>query len=187
MMNPPSYRNVDDEAVCLATRLKVAQLKVTMVVVGAHSVLALCRFLLLSSSHVVCSPFFFFLREHCRQEREEAKDEARVLRSLRHTCIVSCLDAFIASADLGRTKKLIGASSKQLFIIMEYCDGGNLYTASHTKSKLMPEKLIWRYFIQSLIGTWYEESTTNTTQTHRLTSSDFETKREKIGKVCPVV
>ena len=89
-----------------------------------------------------------------RQEREEAKDEARVLSSLRHRFIVSCLDAFIADNDAagGSSARLAGAAAKQLYIVMEFCDAGNLYLAAHKQRRLLPERLVWRYFIQSLLG-----------------------------------
>ena len=110
-------------------------------------------------AHLQSKPFAMKvvdLHDMNRQEREEAKDEARVLSSLRHKLIVSCLDAFIADAGptgaaAAANRKLVSAA-KHLYIIMEFCSGGTVYAASHKQPRLMPEKLVWRYFIQSLIG-----------------------------------
>ena len=94
-----------------------------------------------------------------KQEREEAKDEARVLSSFRHNLIVACLDAFISSSDNANipSSRSVKENSKLLYIVMEYCEGGTLYSAarrhrSKNNNALLAENLVWKYFIQALIG-----------------------------------
>lgn len=75
--------------------------------------------------------------------REAAVNEVRILASLEHPNIVQYKEAFIEK------------STKNLCIVMEFADGGDLggvvSDAKKGRSKI-PEKDIWKYIIQMLAG-----------------------------------
>ncbi|CAH8856746.1 unnamed protein product [Trichobilharzia szidati] len=69
------------------------------------------------------------------KEREEARKEVSVLSKMNHPNIVQYCDSF--------------EESGWLYIIMEYCDQGDLYTKINKQNGvLMPETLILDYFVQ---------------------------------------
>ena len=77
------------------------------------------------------------------KEQENALNEIRILASIDHPSIVSYKDCFIDRTD------------QTLCIVMEYLAGGDLYhkIAECKKSRaFIPERLIWRYLIQLLLG-----------------------------------
>jgi len=75
--------------------------------------------------------------------RDAAVNECRILASLEHPNIIQYKEAFIEK------------STKNLCIVMEYADGGDLHKivndAKKGKSRI-PEKDVWKYLIQMLAG-----------------------------------
>ncbi|CAH8561103.1 unnamed protein product [Schistosoma curassoni] len=75
------------------------------------------------------------IRKMTLKEREEARKEVSVLSKMNHPNIVQYCDSF--------------EESGWLYIIMEYCDQGDLYTKINKQNGvLMPESLILDYFVQ---------------------------------------
>ena len=71
----------------------------------------------------------------------EYKSEAKLLSSIKSNYVVKYFDSFIDNHNLN--------------ILMEYCDGGDLYQylEKYKKKKIkLKEKTIWQIFIQMLIG-----------------------------------
>ena len=71
----------------------------------------------------------------------EYKSEAKLLSSIKSNYVVKYFDSFIDNHNLN--------------ILMEYCDGGDLYQylEKNKKKKIkLKEKTIWQIFIQMLIG-----------------------------------
>ena len=72
---------------------------------------------------------------------EEYKSEAKLLSSIKSNYVVKYYDSFIENHNLN--------------IIMEYCDGGDLfqYIEKYRKKKIkLKEKIIWQIFIQMILG-----------------------------------
>ena len=72
---------------------------------------------------------------------EEYKSEAKLLSSRKSNYVVKYYDSFIENHNLN--------------IIMEYCDGGDLfqYIEKYRKKKIkLKEKIIWQIFIQMILG-----------------------------------
>ncbi|XP_072040813.1 serine/threonine-protein kinase Nek1-like isoform X1 [Amphiura filiformis] len=70
-----------------------------------------------------------------RKEREESKKEVSVLKKMRHPNIVSYQESFEAEGNL--------------YIVMDYCDGGDLYKAINgRRGILFPEEQIVDWFVQ---------------------------------------
>jgi NIMA (never in mitosis gene a)-related kinase 1/4/5 len=77
------------------------------------------------------------------KEREAAINEVRILASLEHPNIIQYKEAFIEK------------STKNLCIVMEYADGGDLHQVvkdARSNKKSLPEQDIWKYTIQMLAG-----------------------------------
>ena len=75
------------------------------------------------------------------KEISEYKSEAKLLSSIKSNYVVKYFDSFI--------------DNHYLNILMEYCDGGDLYQylEKNRKKKIkLKEKIIWQIFIQMLIG-----------------------------------
>ena len=63
----------------------------------------------------------------------------------------------MASLDVPHLVKYLESfiDNKKLYIIMEYCDGGDLSTflkINKNKGKLLKEDVIWTFFIQICLG-----------------------------------
>ena len=72
-------------------------------------------------------------------EIKEVKSEANILSQIKSTYVVKYFDSF--------------EDKNNLNIVMEYCDGGDLEQFLDDKKKYpLDEELIWRLFIQILIG-----------------------------------
>ena len=72
---------------------------------------------------------------------EEYKSEAKLLSSIKSNYVVKYYDSFIENHNLN--------------IIMEYCDGGDLfqYIEKNKKKKIkLKEKVVWQIFIQMILG-----------------------------------
>eukprot|EP00057_Strongylocentrotus_purpuratus_P023351 XP_011677825.1 PREDICTED: serine/threonine-protein kinase Nek1 isoform X2 [Strongylocentrotus purpuratus] len=70
-----------------------------------------------------------------RKEKEESKKEVAVLRKMKHPNIVSYAESFEERGNL--------------YIVMDYCDGGDLYQAiNRRKGVLFPEDEIMDWFVQ---------------------------------------
>ena len=75
------------------------------------------------------------------EEKNEYKVEASLLSSIKSNYVVKYYDSF--------------EEKNYLNIIMEYCDGGDLYQYLEEKKKtkhLLPENQIWELFIKMIIG-----------------------------------
>ena len=75
------------------------------------------------------------------KEITEYKSEAKLLSSIKSNYVVKYFDSFIDNHNLN--------------ILMEYCDGGDLYQylEKNKKKKIkLKEKIIWQIFIQMIIG-----------------------------------
>ena len=75
------------------------------------------------------------------KEIMEYKSEAKLLSSIKSNYVVKYFDSFIDNHNLN--------------ILMEYCDGGDLYQylEKNKKKKIkLKEKIIWQIFIQMIIG-----------------------------------
>lgn len=75
--------------------------------------------------------------------REAAVNEVRILASLEHPNIIQYKEAFIEK------------DTKNLCIVMEYADGGDLHQVvkeAKQSRKQIPEEDIWKYLIQMLAG-----------------------------------
>merc|ERR1719377_126969 len=75
------------------------------------------------------------------KERKDAANEVKVLSSLKHPYIVAYKDSFIEDGFLN--------------IVMEYADGGDLFTRIQKAKKSMtkfPEQQILRWFTQALLA-----------------------------------
>ena len=75
------------------------------------------------------------------KEIMEYKSEAKLLSSIKSNYVVKYFDSFIDNHNLN--------------ILMEYCDGGDLYQYldKNKKKKIkLKEKIIWQIFIQMIIG-----------------------------------
>merc|ERR1719181_2156922 len=78
------------------------------------------------------------------KERKDAANEVKVLSSLKHPYIVAYKDSFIEDGFLN--------------IVMEYADGGDLFTRIQKAKKSMskfPEQQILRWFTQALLALKY--------------------------------
>eukprot|EP00854_Cymbomonas_tetramitiformis_P014866 gene14866-17573_t len=74
-----------------------------------------------------------------KADREEAIDEARVLANLNSKYVIKYYDCFI--------------DGKILNIVMMYASGGTIHSKLQAhRGKRMPEELVWKYFLQSLLG-----------------------------------
>merc|ERR1719453_2432141 len=76
-----------------------------------------------------------------KKERKDAENEVSVLRSLKHPYIVSYKDSFLEDGFLN--------------IVMEYADGGDLFTKIQKAKKAcqkFPEGTIMRWFTQALLA-----------------------------------
>ena len=74
-----------------------------------------------------------------RREKEDARNEITVLAQMKHPNIVSYQGSF---EELGK-----------LFILMDYCDGGDLHSKiSSRKNQLLEEDLIINWFVQLCLG-----------------------------------
>nr|XP_054755048.1 serine/threonine-protein kinase Nek1-like isoform X3 [Lytechinus pictus] len=70
-----------------------------------------------------------------RKEREESKKEVSVLRKMKHPNIVSYTESFEEKGNL--------------YIVMDYCDGGDLYQAiNRRRGVLFPEDEVMDWFVQ---------------------------------------
>ena len=77
----------------------------------------------------------------------EARNEAKILSQLNHKYIVKYYDSF--------------ESNNSLFIVMEYCENGDLNSFLLKMQKKTPhinENSIWKFFLQMLIGLAYIHS-----------------------------
>lgn len=75
-----------------------------------------------------------------QKQREQALNEARIMRQLSCPYIVEYLDAF--------TEK------DNLFLILEFCSAGDL-KGFLKKAKVLPDRSIWRYFLRITLGIEY--------------------------------
>jgi len=90
-------------------------------------------------SHVAIKQVF--LSTMSKKDQAEAAHEVRVLSKLSHPNVIRYLDSF----NQGTT----------LFIVTELADGGNLTDAlkrTRQRGALLPEKLVWKYFLQTAVG-----------------------------------
>ena len=95
------------------------------------------------------------------KEKINALNEVRILASLNHPCVISYKEAFFdeptsslwySSAHCSLNISLF-PSALECSIIMEYCDGGDLYqriTQHQKRGTNFTEAEIWRIFIQVL-------------------------------------
>jgi len=77
------------------------------------------------------------------KERESALNEVRILASIDNINIIAYKDAFIDE------------QQSCLCVVMELADGGDLQNkiiSYKKKGKYIPEKEVWRYFIQIIRG-----------------------------------
>ncbi len=75
---------------------------------------------------------------------KEAKNEALILSKLKNKYVVKYYDNFI--------------EDKNLNIVMEYCEGGDLETYLNSikkQNKFLSERNIWKFFIQISLGLFY--------------------------------
>ena len=75
------------------------------------------------------------------EQKKEYESEAKILNSIKSNYVVKYYDSF--------------EDSNNLNIVMEYCDGGDLYQFIKEKNKkrdLMKEDLIWELFIKMILG-----------------------------------
>jgi len=76
-----------------------------------------------------------------KHQIQEVKNESKIMATLSSEFVVKYYDSFI--------------ENKNLYIIMEYCDGGDLCNFLNIQAKLkksMTEDKIWKYFIQISLG-----------------------------------
>ncbi|WIA21015.1 hypothetical protein OEZ85_005347 [Tetradesmus obliquus] len=73
-----------------------------------------------------------------RKEQEECIKETQILSSLDSEYIIKYFDSFL---DKGK-----------LYICMEYAAAGNLYDFIKRQASKLPEQIIWKFFIQMLLG-----------------------------------
>lgn len=93
----------------------------------------------------IFSSFFFFkqyvlkrinLKHASVRERKSAEQEAKLLSKLKHPNIVSYKDSFESSEGL-------------LYIAMQYCEGGDLYTRlKEQKGNPLEERQVVEWFVQ---------------------------------------
>jgi NIMA (never in mitosis gene a)-related kinase len=79
-----------------------------------------------------------------KHEIQEVKNESKILASLNSNFIVRYYESFM--------------DNDTLYIVMEYCDGGDLcnFLNNQTKfGKMMSEERIWKFFIQISLGLAY--------------------------------
>eukprot|EP00916_Digyalum_oweni_P014450 GHVL01023699.1.p1 GENE.GHVL01023699.1~~GHVL01023699.1.p1 ORF type:complete len:777 (+),score=104.03 GHVL01023699.1:146-2476(+) len=74
------------------------------------------------------------------KQKSEALNEAHLLSKLKHPYIISCKESFV---DAG-----------QLCIVMDYADGGDLYTKIHEQQKCLNSQ---KYFSEGLILRWFTQ------------------------------
>lgn len=100
------------------------------------------------------------------QARNSAVNEVQILASLRNPYIVKYYESFVDRSHLN--------------IVMEYCEGGDLdsYIKKHV-NRLIPEKRIWKMFIQLLVGLHYIHKK-NIVHRDLKTLNVFVTKEEDI-------
>ena len=75
------------------------------------------------------------------EQKKEYKSEAKILNSIKSNYVVKYYDSF--------------EDNNNLNIVMEYCDGGDLYQFIKEKNKkkdLIKEDLIWELFIKMVLG-----------------------------------
>ena len=75
------------------------------------------------------------------EQKKEYKSEAKILNSIKSNYVVKYYDSF--------------EDSNNLNIVMEYCNGGDLYQfikEKNSKKELMKEDLIWKLFIKMILG-----------------------------------
>ncbi|GAB1606712.1 serine/threonine-protein kinase Nek4-like isoform X1 [Argonauta hians] len=83
------------------------------------------------------------LKSTSDKERKAAEQEARLLSNLRHPNIVTYKDSF-------------QAGERYLYIAMQYCEGGDLYTwLKDRKGKILEEKQVVEWFIQIAMALQY--------------------------------
>ncbi|CAI9721461.1 serine/threonine-protein kinase Nek4-like [Octopus vulgaris] len=76
------------------------------------------------------------LKSTSDKERRAAEQEARLLSNLKHPNIVTYKDSF-------------QTGERYLYIAMQYCEGGDLYTLlKERKGKVLEEKQVVEWFIQ---------------------------------------
>ncbi|KAK9836508.1 hypothetical protein WJX74_001940 [Apatococcus lobatus] len=73
-----------------------------------------------------------------QKEQIECAAEAKVLASLHSPCIIQYLDSFI--------------EQDVLYIVTEFASGGTLYSLINQAKGPLPEDVIWRLFIQIILG-----------------------------------
>ena len=94
----------------------------------------------------------------CRETEQGIKDaynEIQILQNVQHQYIVKYYDAFMSEEKEG--KSVI----KRLNIIMEYADGGDLFSKLKEQSRIgipFQEKIIWKYVYQIAAGLQYLHS-----------------------------
>lgn len=77
-----------------------------------------------------------------KKESDEVKEEAKLLASFNNKYIVKYIESFI--------------EENSLYIVMEYCDGGDLSQfIKNQKGKGLTDDIIWRIFIQTCLGIYY--------------------------------
>ncbi|KAF6255804.1 NimA-related protein kinase 4 [Scenedesmus sp. NREL 46B-D3] len=79
-----------------------------------------------------------------QQEQEECIRETQILSSLDCEYIIKYYDSFL---DKGK-----------LYICMEYAAAGNLYEFIKRQASKLPEQIIWKFFIQMLLGVHHMHS-----------------------------
>ena len=72
------------------------------------------------------------------QSQESSLNEVKILSSLDNIYIVKYLDSFV--------------EDNKLYIIMEYCEKGDLSKAIRSRSLLFKESRIWEIFLQICMG-----------------------------------
>lgn len=76
-----------------------------------------------------------------KKEIEAVNKEAHLLSVLNNEYVVKYYESF--------------CQKNQLCIIMEYCENGDLYNFLKSRSKLLEEDVIWRFFIEICLGIEY--------------------------------
>lgn len=76
------------------------------------------------------------LKNASKREKKAAEQEAKLLSKLRHPNIVSYRDSF-------------NSEDGHLYIVMGYCDGGDVYNRlKQQKGKMLEEKQVVEWFVQ---------------------------------------
>eukprot|EP00960_Hanusia_phi_P075454 768429-Hanusia_phi.AAC.6 len=73
-----------------------------------------------------------------RKMREEAAHEVRVLSRLRHEHVIRYLSSF--------------QEGMTLFIVTEIAEGGTMYEMIKRQTRMLQEKEVWKYLIQTALG-----------------------------------